>query len=318
MTYSSYFEMELEADRLYMQKDFQAALKILDDAIRLFPRQFLYAAVYQYLIQAQLGQEQIAIDLLKALHQKGFASPPAWIEKFPDLAKHSDFPAVKAENDRLIKGALTSGQMLFQVNLPDGYSPERKYPLFLVLHGDGFSCDIEYQSWFWKPDVMLARGMIVVYVQSSQVYYPGCFGWIKDYEIAKKDLRACFDQVVEQFSVDPQQVYMGGFSGGAITSTEVALSDALPIKGWIALCPEIKPPSFTRENLERAKGRGLKVVFLEGEQKAWQVDEQAMIDLFTEVGFPHQLVINAGIGHAFPEDLDLKLKNALDFIMARS
>lgn len=314
--FTSYFEMEMEADRLYMRKDFHAALEILDEAIRLFPDQFMYAAFYQYLIHGQLGQFEAAFDLLKALHQKGFACPPNWLERFPGLEKLPGFSKVLAENTRLLDQAKNSGQMRYQVHLPDGYSSDRTTPLFIVLHGDGLGGDIEYQSWFWKPEVMLDQGMIVVYVQSSQVYYPGCYGWIKDYETSKKDLQNCFDQVAKQYPIDLARVYLGGFSGGAIMSTEVALSNALPIKGWIALCPEIKPPSFTRENLVRAKDRGLKTVFLEGEEKAWLPDEQDMLHLFDEIGFPHRLVINIGIGHAFPEDMNTKLNAALDFLTA--
>lgn len=207
------------------------------------------------------------------------------------------------------------GQMIYQVHLSPGHEQEKPAPLMLVLHGDGLGGDIKYQSWFWKPQVMLERGMVVVYVQSSQMKSPGCFGWLKDFTIAKKDIKECFDQVLANYSIELDRIYMGGFSGGAIMSTETALANDLPVKGWIGLCPEIKPVSFSRENLELAKKRGLRAVFLEGELKAWLDDEKEMLRLFEEVKFPYRSVINQGIEHAFPADFDQKLNQALDFIL---
>jgi hypothetical protein len=274
----------------------------------------MYAAYYKFLLHAQLQEFQASFQIILDLQNKGFACPPYWIKQYPEMKTLPGYSDMLTENVRLITEAENSGYLQFQVHLPDGYSPKNKYPLILVLHGDGLGGDNEYQTYFWKPRVMLQHGMLVVYVQSSQVLYPKCYGWLKDYPTAKKDLKECFDQVLDQYSVDLQRVYISGFSGGAIMSTEVALAGDLPVRGWIALCPEIKPPSFTSDNLQLIKKRGVKAVFLEGALKAWLPDEQQMIEMFKEIDFPHQLIVNPGIGHAFPDDFEQKLDQALAFI----
>ncbi|MBZ9688786.1 hypothetical protein G9F72_020915 [Clostridium estertheticum] len=40
----------------------------------------------------------------------------------------------------------------------------------------------------------------------------------------------------KQYSIDDENIIIGGFSGGAIGTIDIALSDIIPIKGAIALC----------------------------------------------------------------------------------
>ena len=135
-------------------------------------------------------------------------------------------------------------------------------------------------------------------------------------QIAKRDILDCYNQVTAQYAVDPANILMGGYSGGAIMSLESALADVLPVKGFVGLCPELRPESFTRENVERATRRGMKGVFLEGEIKWPMPEEQAMLAVFESVGLPYQFHINPGIGHVFPLDFREKLDQAITFVMS--
>jgi predicted esterase len=145
---------------------------------------------------------------------------------------------------------------------------------------------------------------------------PGHFRWLGDYQIAKRDILACYHQVTTQYAVDPANILLGSYSGGAIMSLEIALADVLPAKGVIGLCPELRPESFTQENVERAAQRGMKGVFMEGEIMWPMPEEQAMLDLFQAVGFPYQFHVNPGIGHVFPRDFREKLDQAINFVMS--
>ena len=90
----------------------------------------------------------------------------------------------------------------------------------------------------------------------------------------------------------------------------------VPARGFIALCPSLKPESFTPKNVAEARRRGVKGVILEGEQSGDVPAEQEMVKIFQETNFPHQFHIIPGIGHAVPPDFSVRLLNAIGFVLS--
>ena len=315
MDYSHYKQLDQEADGFFYQKKYDEVLRLMDYAETRFPEQLFYSILYKAYVYVLTGDHDKCIAALQGLIQQGWYCPLD-DDHFEPLWADPRFQALGEGNDRLLAQAPASAKMEYAVHLPTDYSPGRCYPLFIVLHGDGLGGNIEYQRWYWEPDTMTSRGLIAVYVQSSQVAFPGHFRWLEDYQIAKRDIQDCYNQVTAQYAVDPANIILGGFSGGAIMSVEIAMADVLPVKGIVGLCPELRPKSFTRENVERAVGRGMKGVFMEG-QIMWPMpEEQAMLDVFQTVRFPYQFYINQGVGHVFPQDFGEKLGQAIAFVMS--
>jgi hypothetical protein len=93
------------------------------------------------------------------------------------------------------------------------------------------------------------------------------------------------------------------------------VSGIILIKGFIGLCPEEKPPAFTKENVRKAAQNGTRGVFMEGELMLPVAGEEEMLKEFTGQGLPFEYYVNKGIGHEAPEDLDEKLRQAIKFIM---
>lgn len=230
----------------------------------------------------------------------------------------------------------------YKVYLPEGYTEDKEYPLFINLHGDCESMDFHYD--YWRPDVFLRKGFIVVYPQSSQVIMHEGYAWLKyvldikgdeewldspsvcrlsesscyikeSYDMAHSQIKECYDEVSKQYSIDENWILIGGFSGGASISVEITLANIIPIKGFISLCPEDKPKIFSKEKVEEAVKRGIKGIFMEGEQSLQVPDEDEMMKVFDETGFQYKYYINKGVGHWYPEGLDEKLEKALDFIL---
>lgn len=202
----------------------------------------------------------------------------------------------------------------YVVHLPENYNSEKKYSLFIALHGDGI-CNIKEFSGYWKPDVFLKNNFILAYVQSSQVICHNGHGWLKDLKKANKDIKACYDLILKEYSVDERSLFIGGFSGGAIAATNFTFSNIISIKGFIGLCTEEKPEAFTIANVELAAKRGVKGVFMEGELVLPMEEEDEMLKIFAEVGLSFEYYINKGIGHRAPDDFDEKLSQALRFIL---
>lgn len=138
-----------------------------------------------------------------------------------------------------------------------------------------------------------------------------------DYEKANTDINECIDSITSIYPVDISSIYIGGYSGGAIASVNFALSGIAPIKGVVALCPEVKPPAFTDENVRKAVKRGLRCVFMEGENVLPVNDEDEMRRTFDEEGLAYEYYINKEAGHDLPSDFDKKLGQALTFISGR-
>jgi len=202
----------------------------------------------------------------------------------------------------------------YEVHLPENYDPKKKYPLFIGLHGDGI-CNIEEFSQYWKPDVFLTNDFIFAYLQSSQVICHNGYGWLNDAKLARQDIKECYEVISKKYSVDQDNIIIGGFSGGAQTTLEIVMDNTIPIKGFIGLCAEEKTESFTKENVKLAAERGVKGVLLEGELVLPIESEEEMMKEFDEVGLQYEYYINKGIGHNPPKDFDEKLIKSLDFIM---
>ncbi len=314
MEYTHYWQIDIEADRLYAEERYNEALKLLDHASQQFPENLFDIVWYKACIYNQVQDDQECLNAIELLVNRGFTCPLDW-EWFDPLRENARFRRLAEENQRLLAKARQNTKMEYQVYLPEGYAKDQKYPLFLALHGDGGGGNIEDFSRRWKPDGILEQGFIVAYIQSSQLLYTNNFGWLPDYSIARRDVRDCYDRVCAEYAIDQDTVIIGGYSGGAIMSLEITMADVLPIKGFVSLCPELKPESFTRENVERATKRGAKGIFMEGETMMPVPDEQEMLQVFQEVGFPHQFYVNKGIGHSFPQDLGEKLEQAITYIV---
>ncbi len=60
----------------------------------------------------------------------------------------------------------------------------------------------------------------------------------------------------------------------------MALSETIPVKGFISICPVMKPESFSMETVISAKNRNLRGVFIEGENEIPVHAEEDMIRVF--------------------------------------
>ena len=220
---------------------------------------------------------------------------------------------LKLENKRLLAEADKQSKADYRIYLPDSYTADQEYPLFLALHGNGGNID-EFSD-YWKADIFLQNNFIFVYLQSSQVWWHGSYGWTEDMIQARKDIANSFKIIKEKLSIDEDCVLMGGFSGGAIATLETVLSDLIPIKGFIGVSPGTNPPSFSRESLLKAAQRDIRGVLMEGEAMIPVPNQEEMTEGFHQVGLDYKYIINEGIGHWFPDDLSEKLEHSLEFIL---
>jgi predicted esterase len=318
MRYNRFVELDRDIDHLYGQKKFNEAMDLYETGIKTLPeeevRDNFSALIWTKAVLCTVcSKYDECLDVIKQSVDMGFAFP-LHFERFKPLMQKTGYRELHDRNARLLAGLNKAAKVEYVVHLPGDYDKQKQYPLFLALHGHGM-CNIKEFSQYWKPDVFLARGFIFAYVQSSQVICQDGYGWLDSPETSRRDIKECYDRIAEEYPIDEDSVLIGGFSGGAITSIDITMSNAIPIRGFIALCPEIKPEAFTGDNVQRASERGVRGVFMEGELALPVKSEEEMLDTFKETGLPCKYYINKGKGHEAPDDLDEKLDKALEYIL---
>jgi polyhydroxybutyrate depolymerase len=105
----------------------------------------------------------------------------------------------------------------FVLAVPTTYSPQKRYPLVLVLHGDGGD----------GTTMRAALPFDSISAEAAVVAYPsGTDGWnLYDPAATNEDLAflvALVDTLKARFTVDPSRVFGMGFSSGAFMVNQVA------------------------------------------------------------------------------------------------
>ena len=313
MNYENYRQLDADVDKLFAEKKYAQAIVLLEIARQHFPEFIDEILWYQAIIYVLSGRHDHCLTTLEEIISKGLFNQLEW-DVLDPVRDNARFKTVFEANQRLLAEAQKNARMQYRIFTPDGYNPQMQYPLFIALHGNGDSLD--YFIYNWEPAGLLNKGFIVCYVQSSQTQSNKGFSWTVSYETTRRDIKAAYDAVVQQYAVDPHNILVGGFSGGAIAAIEVAMANTLTLKGFVSLCPDRKPDSFSRENVRLAAQRGVRGVILEGENEGTVPAEQEMLEVFNVANLPCQFVLNPNTGHAFPPDFDQKLLDAIEFIKA--
>ena len=126
-------------------------------------------------------------------------------------------------------------------------------PLLLLLHGVGSN---EYDLFGLAP--FLDGRFLIISVRAPNTLAPGSYAWFEvDFtpqgpiinpaqaEASRKALIAFLDEALTTYDADPKQVYLMGFSQGAIMSASVALTRPDLVAGVVLMSgrilPEIQP-----------------------------------------------------------------------------
>ncbi|MEG0309164.1 MAG: hypothetical protein RR636_14575 [Clostridium sp.] len=344
MKYNSFDELEKAWSRPLAEDKYEEALTILEKGAETLPKtelkKHLFTIMdYKCWFFYECKKYEQVIKILTDTIENGFSCPLyAYKSVFKSQNEETRYIELKEKNDLLRREVQKRLKFEYIVYVPKGYDKEKKYPLFFNFHGDGDNT--EYHKKYWKPDWLISKGFIVVYVQSSQLRYHNSYVWIKKeihlkeddgengsskfrggksetYSSLYEEFKHCYNQILNEYSVDEKKIVIGGFSGGAMAVIDIAIADIIPIKGAIALC-SLKPKTFTQENIKMLLRKSIKLVFMEGEKDIQVKDVEEMMEDCKNIGIPYEYYINEGIGHWYPEDLDDKLEKALSFIFEQS
>ena len=310
--FSTYQEMREYLGKLYEEKKYREAIELLESVLDRFPEHihantWNLAFMYIQFEEFDKGCQalQYALDHGVWFGKYDFGNP-AWGE----FKEQDGFKQIMAQNDKLAQAAQKQAKSVLEVLLPESFSTEKSYPLFIALHGGGGNI-AEFKTSWHSPQ--MKSEFITAYVQSSQMVAMNGYNWTEDIELSKKEIADAYRQVLEKYPVDKDEVIIGGFSSGGVAALEMILSHTVPLSGFIVLCPA-KPDTFSAEKVLAAKQRGVRGTLLTTEMDPRLPDQKEMAEVFKTVDIPHQFIVTPDIGHWFPKDLSEKIDEALDHI----
>ncbi len=310
--FSTYAEMREHFGELYQQKKLKEAADLLEWALTRFPDHLEANAFNLALVYGQLKEYDKGIKTLKYAFDRGiwFSIYMFNQEDWAPFSEREEFKEMHTRNEALRQEAQKHAKPKILVLTPEKYNRQRKYPLFIALHGGGGNIEEFKEAWKSKK---LSEEFILAYFQSFQLVSMNGYSWTEDLELAKKEISEAFHKVKKDYSVDEKEVIIGGFSSGGVAALEVSLSNVFPVAGFVVLCPA-KSESFTSENVREAKERGLRGTLLTTEMDPRLSVQKEMVEVFESAGFPLRFVVTPNIGHWFPEDIEIKIDQAVDYI----
>ena len=309
-----YLEFRAGLMELYNAKKYAEAARTIEENYDRFPGEewkmsYNMAAVCQHLEDYEKG-----IKYLSMAQKKGqwFNTWAFEGDFWAPYREQPEFEEILARNNEMKEEVQKTAKPKLEVVLPGELEEGRTYPLFIALHGGGEN--IEQFKPNWKSNVMESE-FIIAYVQSSQVVSMTGFSW-EDQEVTKKELREAYDKVCVEYPVDTAEVIVGGFSSGGYASLVATFFEAVPVNGFVILCPPM-PDNITEVETAKTRDRGVRGTLITTELDRRVPDQRKMADLFRDTGLQYQFIITPNIGHWYPDDLPDMIDRAIAHIRNR-
>ena len=199
---------------------------------------------------------------------------------------------------------------IYEMRKPETEQPGKTYPAIFLMHGMGSN----------EQDIItLANGLekdaYIFGIRGSIEQPPGFTyftieGYGKPHRAVFDDtiqkLEAFVDNALSTYTIDPEKVFLGGFSQGAILSMVLGLTMGSKVKGVMAFSGYI--PAFVREAYPIQPASDLEVFISHGEKDPvfplrWG---EANRDYFSQLGVTVSF-------HAYPEGHTISGENNRDF-----
>lgn len=300
---------------MYNAKRYAEGAKLIEENYDRFPGKHSSMSYNMALFCVHLGDCDRAIEYLSKAHGKGhfFSIYAFGGDPWAPLRAHEKFDAIIAQNIAMRDEAQRNAKPELEVSVPEDFDRARTYPLFIALHGGGENIEVFRPS--WRSGVM-EREFIVAWVQSSQVVSMNGFSW-EEQETTRREVREAYERVCAEYPVDTSEVLIGGFSSGGFGSLVVTFFEqAVPVKGFVILCPPM-PENVTAAEAAAARERWVRGTIITTGLDNRVPAQRAMADLFRDNGLQYQFVMTPDIGHWYPQDFSEQLDRAIAHIRSR-
>ncbi|MFC2949205.1 alpha/beta hydrolase [Virgibacillus sediminis] len=137
----------------------------------------------------------------------------------------------------------------YDVKTPDQLREGIQYPLLIALHGIGYNEQYMLEAFDGLADeyiVVAPRGDLS-YEGGYAYYYLQDYGRpdMEQFDVSMEKLQTFIHDVVEEYPVDREHVYLAGFSQGAILSNSLAMVLGHQVRGIVSMNGYV--PSFLKD-----------------------------------------------------------------------
>ena len=310
----AYFETMEKAEEIRLENP-DEAIRYLNDLLPQIQHPYeRYNIIFWGLVFPLAGLEryQECFDILKNGQQEEFYFPfrtgerrwPAFLDQLDALDGFAQF---MEQNDALRNEEIQTAKAEYFVQVPEGYTERKAYPLLMVLHGGSGS---HIQSWENWQSSKLKTEYIVAYLQGSE-----CRGsYLRSFQRDNFDnIRSIYEQIIERYSVDRKKVILGGPSAGGRRSLSLALDEIIPAAGLLLGFPVI-PLEMEESKIQAMKDRGMRIVMITGEYDRRVKRQKELAVILDKHELPNRFLIFSGKGHEYPDDFSKEIDLSLNFI----
>lgn len=153
------------------------------------------------------------------------------------------------------------------ISLPKNINPTKKYPLILTLHGMGSN---EKDIFPWVESLIedaiifslrgpLQLGSGYAFFQIHRIGFPV----VETLEDVISGLKELIETLPKFYPIDPERIFLVGFSQGSIVSMSFALKHSHLIKGVVALHGYI--PQYIKDKNHPISNQNLSILIAQGE-----------------------------------------------------
>ena len=309
----AYTNVRGEFIKLYKAGEYKDAAKILEKNFNRFPDHAAAMGWNLAITYMKLENFKKGLAAMNRVHKKGQWFN-IWMLKNPALEpfrKLKGFSRLEARNEELRAQVQATAKPILKIIEPEGFDKEKKYPLFIALHGGGGNLEGFMPKW---TSPLLKQSFIVAYPQSSQVVSMDGFSW-EERDTTNREIAEAYKKVSTQYALT-NEVLIGGFSSGGMASLQLVMDNVIPVKGFVVLCLPV-PESLTDEQIVAARHRGIRGTIITSELDRRIKDQRVMADRFKKAGLQYQFIVTPNIGHWFPEDMGAKIDDAIAHIRNR-
>jgi phospholipase/carboxylesterase len=196
-------------------------------------------------------------------------------------------------------------------SVPASYTEKKEWPIILTLHGDGSNAMAFHDLWH---DAAASAGFVAITPQGENRTRLG-FGWSWG-ENSERIIRICVEIVRKKININPERIYLAGFSSGGSLTYKMALKYPSVFRGIAALgapfSADFYNDSLTLKN--NSSFQNMKVYIGHGTlEKNYKSDPQLAAKVFKEKGAHVMFTPYKDIGHSIPEPKKEELAHILNF-----
>jgi len=311
ITYTNLLNRTLE---IYMKGDYLEAYNFITENYKGIKGNLAQIYNFRYAIANEAGLEELALQIMReAIVEKGFWYQYNYLiedEDLKSLNKYKEFDALLDICKKRELEAKRNEKPALKIIVPNKIDEKYKHSLIIALHGDQENIEITEDYWGSCVD----KNYILALPQSSQIQFSEGYEW-KNIEKGLRELKEHYENILEKYNIDSDNIIIGGFSAGGRVALYSILKDLIQVKGFILVAPWLPEIDEWAPLLDKIKEKGIKgyVVCGDKDDDCYECTRK-FTDLLSSKKISYELKIFKGLGHDYPDNFNEILPKAIEFI----